>query len=95
MRGMATAVEAGNMRGLGLPCNVDAAITWDDDNMYIIKDDIVWTPSTTSRPAGARLLDEWNLCSWNICHGNVSNVSLNGQVAEARDVALTCNGDPR
>ncbi|PVD29178.1 hypothetical protein C0Q70_11775 [Pomacea canaliculata] len=95
MRGMATAVEAGNMRGLGLPCNVDAAITWDDDNMYIIKEDIVWTPSTTSRPAGARLLDEWNLCSWNICHGNVSNVSLSGQVAEARDVALTCNGDPR
>ncbi|XP_025090808.1 uncharacterized protein LOC112562046 isoform X2 [Pomacea canaliculata] len=86
------AVEAGDIRDLGLPCHVDAAITWVDGNVYIIKDDLMWT---IARPAETRPLDEWNLCSWNICPRNVSNVSLRDPGAEASDVALTCNGDPR
>ncbi|KAK7497027.1 hypothetical protein BaRGS_00011763, partial [Batillaria attramentaria] len=84
------ASPGGNNSDLGLPCDVNAALAWHNGTVYVVKDDVIWTPASEESPARSVHIDAWSLCSWDICEGN-SRAEL---VEELQD-NHTCNGDRR
>lgn len=87
---------------------MDAASTWSNGTVYVIKNDVIWTLLASADQRGriqTHSLDDLSICSWRICQGSDSQNQGNNSYTLA-DYSYTenrvtsaenypCNGDAR